>query len=162
MCASIFLLLCPIMLSGMNGTTAVILLLVALALLLLGASALRRHSGRTPSGPQSIAMALMTGLALGFLALVFLGHPFMLFPLAIGAVLLASWVRPMRLALIGALLIGFGLLWTAMFGWQRLNDLSDAAVSYPAWTPYPLAAGVALIVIGVVLLLSSPRASAEP
>jgi hypothetical protein len=146
----------------MDGTVALILLLVALALLLLGASALRRRSGRAPSSPQSIAMALMTGLALGFLALVFLGHPFMLFPLAIGAVLLAGWIRPMRLALIGALLLGFGLLWTAIFGWQRLNDLSDAAVSYPGWTPYPLAAGVAFTVLGVALLLFSPRASAEP
>jgi hypothetical protein len=146
----------------MDGTVALILLLVALALLLLGASALRRRSGRAPSSPQSIAMALMTGLALGFLALVFLGHPFMLFPLAIGAVLLAGWIRPMRPALIGGLLLGFGLMWTAMFGWQRLNDLSDAAVTIPGWTPYPLAVGVSLTVMGVVLLLASPEANAEP
>jgi hypothetical protein len=146
----------------MDGGTAVILLLVALALLLLAASALRRRSGTAPSTSQAVAMALMTGLALGFLALVFLGHPFMLFPLAISAVLVAGWIRQVQPALIGALLLGFGLLWTAMFGWQRLNDLSDAAVSYPGWTPYPLAAGFALIVLGVVLLPFPPRATAEP
>jgi hypothetical protein len=86
----------------------------------------------------------------------------MLFPLAIGAVLLAGWIRPMRPALIGGLLLGFGLMWTAMFGWQRLNDLSAAAVTIPGWTPYPLAVGVSLTVMGVVLLLASLRASAEP
>jgi hypothetical protein len=143
----------------MQGLTAVVLLLVALALLLLGASALRRRSGMTPSASQSVAMALMTGAALGFLALVFLGHPFMLFPLAIGVALLAGWARPARLALIGALLLGFGLLWAAMFGWQRLNDLADPAVSYPGWTPFPLAAGLALTVLGIVLLTMTPASS---
>jgi hypothetical protein len=137
----------------LNGSAAVILLLMALALLALAVAALRRRAERRPSAPESLAMSSMTGLALGFLALVFLGHPFMLLPLGIAGVLLANWLRPMRPALIGALLVGFGALWTVMFGWQRLNDLSDAAVVIPGWTPYPLAVGVGLTVFGLVLLL---------
>ena len=136
----------------MNGFASAALLLVALGLLVLVLVASRRRSGRLPSPEHGLAMALMTGLATGFLALVFLGHPFMLFPLGVAAVLVVSWLREVRLADAGALLLGWGALWTAMFAWQLLNDLSDPAVSYPGWTPYPLAAGAALTVLGIVLL----------
>jgi hypothetical protein len=57
------------------------------------------------------------------------------------------------------LLLGFGLLWTAMFGWPRLNDLSDPAITYPGWTPYPLAVGVALVALGLALVIATRRRS---
>lgn len=139
----------------MGATLSILLLFVALGLLLLAAATLRRRSGVASRSGQTLAMAMMTGLALGFLALVFLGHPYMLLPLGIGGVLLFGWLRPPQPRAIGALLLGFGVLWTVMLGWSLLNDLADPAVSAPGWTPYPLAAGAALLVLGLVLTLGT-------
>jgi hypothetical protein len=139
----------------MGTTLSILLLFVALGLLLLAAAALRPRSAAAPRTTQTFAMALMTGLALGFLALVFFGHPYMLLPMGIGGVLLASWLRPPQPRAMGALLVGFGVLWTAMLGWSLINDLSDPAVSAPGWTPQPLAAGVGLLVLGLVLTLGT-------
>jgi hypothetical protein len=77
----------------MNGMANLALLFVAVGLLLLVAVAARRRSDRVPSSGQTASMAFMTGLALGFLALVFFSHPYMLFPVGVGGVLLVSWIR---------------------------------------------------------------------
>jgi hypothetical protein len=139
----------------MHGFASAALLLVAAGLLVLVLVGARGRCGRPPSSEQGLAMALMTGLATGYLALVSLGHPLMFFPLGVAAVLVVSWLRVARLADAGSLLLGWGALWTTMFAWQLLNDLSDPAVSYPGWTPYPLAAGAAMVILGLALLLGS-------
>jgi hypothetical protein len=96
-------------------------------------------------------MSLMSGLTMGFLSYFLLGSMLVVFPIALAAVLVVEWIRWGHTGQPAAFLIGFGGLWTFLFGWQRWNDLSDPAVTYPGWTPYPLALGVALLTFGVVL-----------
>lgn len=135
----------------MNGFLAFLLLLIAASLLLIATVAIKRRSGREESPGELAAMALMSGLAMGYLSYFLLGSVMAAFPIALAGVLVASWLRRGRTRQPSAFFIGFGGLWTLLFGWQRWNDLSDPAVTYPGWTVYPLALGVALLVLGVAL-----------
>ncbi|MEO8252156.1 MAG: hypothetical protein ABI578_06745 [Chloroflexota bacterium] len=135
----------------MNGFLAFLLLLIAASLLLISGVAIKRRSGREESAGELAVMALMSGVAMGYLSYFLLGSAMAAFPIALAGVLVASWLHRAETLQTSAFCIGFGGLWTFFFGWQRWNDLSDPAVSYPGWTVYPLALGVALLVLGVVL-----------
>lgn len=143
----------------MNGLLSFLLLLIAASLLLLAAVTIRRRSGRGESAAETQAMALMLGLAIGFLGYFLLVSLLFVFPLAVAAILTWSWLRHGDMAQPGAFLLGFGGLWTALLGAQRWNDLVDPAVTLPGWTTYPLATGVATLVFGLTLLVAAPRAS---
>ena len=80
-----------------------------------------------------------------------------LIPLVMLAVL---YVRTRRLSDVGVLLASFGAVWTAFETGAWLNATSDPAVTIPHWTPAPLIAAVALLVVGlsVVVAASSERA----
>ena len=148
----------------MNGFLSFLLLLIAASLLLISAAAIARRSGREESPAELAAMALMSGLAMGFLSYFLLASMLAAFPIALAGVLVMSWLRRGATLQPSAFFSGFGGLWTFLFGWQRWNDLSDPAVTYPGWTVYPLALGVALLVLGAVLgvmLRFAPRAGVD-
>jgi len=65
-----------------------------------------------------------------------------------------------RTADLGVLFGAFAAGWAAFEGWRWLNAASDPAVSIPGWTPFPLAAAVALFLIAVaVVIAASPQRS---
>ena len=69
--------------------------------------------------------------------------PLILFPAAVGGIVVADWLRRRDWLLLGSFLVGAGGLWAVMSGWALVNDMADAAVSTPGWTPIPLALGAA-------------------
>lgn len=93
-------------------------------------------------------MAGMTGLGLGFVLYVLFVLPLILFPAAVAGIVVADWLRRRDWLLLGSFLTGAGGLWAVMSGWALVNDLTDAAVSYPGWTPIPLAMGAAATIVG--------------
>jgi hypothetical protein len=139
----------------MSGYLSFLLLLIAASLLLLAAIMVRRRNGLGESAAQGQAMALMFGMAIGFLGSFLLASLLFVFPLALAAVLAWSWLRRGEMAQPGAFLIGFGGLWTTLFTAQRLSDLVDPAVTLPAWTAYPLATGVATLLLGLAMLVAA-------
>ena len=87
------------------------------------------------------------GLPVGFTTLL---------PLAMLGVLYA---RTHRFGDLGVLLAACAAVWTAFETWTWLNAASDSAVSIPGWTPVPLAAAVALLVVaGAVVGAASSEA----
>lgn len=83
------------------------------------------------------------GLPVGLAALV---------PLAMMGLL---YVRRRRTADLGVLVGAFAAGWTAFEAWRWLNAASDPAVSIPGWTPFPLAAAVALLVAAVAVMIGA-------
>ena len=138
----------------MNDAASLLLLLVAAGLLVVLGVNLGRARGRSPSARDTTLMAGMTGVAIGFLVVFLSASPLALGPVAIAGVLVAVWWRRGQVALIGAFLVGGGLLVALMNGMWLVNDLSDPAVSYPGWTPIPLAVGVAAAIMGATLLIA--------
>lgn len=49
---------------------------------------------------------------------------------------------------LGVLVGLFGGTWSAFEIWSWLNARTDAAVSIPCWSPLPLAAAVAVLLVG--------------
>jgi hypothetical protein len=147
----------PDIILAVNGFLSFLLLLIAASLLLLAAVMVRRRSSRGESAVQTQAMALMLGLAIGFLGYFLLGSLLFVFPLTVAAVLAWSWLRHGDMAQPGAFLLGFGALWTVLLGAQRWDDLVDPAITHPGWTAYPLATGVATLVLGLALLVAAGR-----
>jgi hypothetical protein len=134
-----------------NDTAIVLLLFVAAGLLLVLGNGLGRARGQPVSSQDTALMAGMTGVAVGFLSQFLWASPLALGPMAIAAILATIWWRRGQVALVGALLVGGGLIVAAMQGLALLNDLSDPAVTIPGWTPVPLAIGVALVIVGTSL-----------
>ena len=131
------------------------LLFAAAGLLVLAGVTLGRARGRPPSASARLLMAGMTGMALGFLLLVMPVLPFALFPLAVACILAADWGRRGAWALLGALLLGGGGFWLLTELQSFVNDVSDAAVSRPGWTPVPLGLSVAAVILGSALLIAT-------
>lgn len=100
-------------------------------------------------------MAGMTGITIGFLVTFLSASMLALGPVAIAGVLIAAWWRRGQTALVGAFLIGGGVLVAFMNGMWLVDDLTDAAVSYPGWTPIPLGLGVAAAILGASLLVAA-------
>jgi hypothetical protein len=142
-----------IVVSNMPAIASVSLLYVAAGLLLLAGVSIGRGRGQQPSRTTEALMAAMTGVALGFLLRLLFAGPLLAFPVVIGGMLIASWINRRARHLVGAFLVGAGGLWAAMDLLALASDLSDPAVSYPGWTPIPLAAGVAAVILGVVAIL---------
>jgi hypothetical protein len=65
------------------------------------------------------------------------------------------YARTRRIADLGVLLGAFAAVWAAHETWTWVNDLSDPAVSIPGWTPVPLAAAIALLVVAVSIMAAA-------
>ena len=66
--------------------------------------------------------------------------------------LIADWVRHQRGRELGGFLTGAGAIWVWGEVAAVMNDLSDAAVTSPGWTPIPLAVSLAAMILGATLL----------
>jgi hypothetical protein len=75
-----------------------------------------------------------------------------LIPLALLGLL---YVQRRRTADLGVLLGAFAGVWAAFEAWRWLNAASDPAVSIPGWTPLPLAAAVALLLVAGALVIGA-------
>lgn len=139
-----------------------ILLFVAAGLLVLAGTGIGRVRGRPVSRNDAAVMAGMTGVAVAFLGTVMAVLPLLLFPVAIGGVLVATWTARRQWDQLGAFLVGGGGLVAAMQGVALANDLADPAVSITGWTPIPLAAAVAATIIGIAVLIADRRGRTEP
>lgn len=131
---------------------SVALLFVAGGLLLIAASVAMRAGGRRPAG-LPVATAAMTGLALGFLSLFLFLIPYVVFPLGISGILVLRWLADGRLTELGAFLVAGAGFWVLEEGAALLNDLSDPAVTYPMWSPIPLALAFGMMVLGTTLII---------
>jgi hypothetical protein len=138
----------------MPPIAVVSLLFVGAGLLVLAGVSIGRTRGSRPSRATALVMAAMTGVALGFLLRVLLVPPLLLFPLVVAGILVANWVSRREWPMLGSFLIGAGGLWTAMEGLARLNDLADPAITFPGWTPIPLALAAASVILGVTFLMT--------
>jgi hypothetical protein len=138
-----------------NGTASILLLFVAAGLLILAGAGVGRARGRALSRSDAALMAGMTGVTIGFLGMLLSASMLLLGPIAIAAVLLATWASRGRTELVGAFLAGAGLIVAGMQAWAFLNDVSDRAVSIPGWTPVPLATGAAVAILGATLLVAA-------
>ena len=136
----------------MSGFVACVLIFVAAGLLAVSAAMASRAAGREPSGWTSAGMAGMLGLALGFTLRVVWITPLGFFPIGLAAMLIADWVRHHRGREFGAFLMGAGVFWVWGEISSRMNDLSDAAVTNPGWTPIPLAVSLTALILGATLL----------
>ena len=145
----------------MNDAASLLLLLVAAGLLIVLGVGLGRERGRQPSARDTALMAGMTGIAIGFLVMFLSGSPLAVGPIAIAGVLVAAWWRRAQTALVGAFLVGGGGLVALMSGMWLLNALGDPAVSYPGWTPVPLALGVAAVIFGTSIVIVAARREGE-
>ena len=139
----------------MNDTASVLLLLVAACLLVVLGVGIGRERGRQPSPRDAALMAGMSGVTIGFLTMFLSASPLVLGPVAIASVLVAAWWSRGQPGLVGAFLVGGGLLVALMNGMWLINDLGDPAVSYPGWTPIPLALGVAAMILGTSLVVAA-------
>src|SRR6266516_6133870 len=123
----------------MSGFVASVLIFVAAGLLAISAAMASRAAGREPPVWTSTGMAAMLGLALGFILRVVWITPLGFFPIGLSAMLTADWVRHQRGRELGGFLAGAGAFWVWGEVASVINDLSDAAVTTPGWTPIPLA-----------------------
>ena len=140
----------------MNGIASILLLFVAAGLLLLAGIGIGRWRGRPPSAGETALMAAMTGVAVTFLVIVMPVIPIVIFPFVVAGVLVTHWIREGSWRPLGAFLAGGGSLLFAMQATARANDLADAAVSIPGWSPIPMAVGAALAVVAATLLALRP------
>ena len=136
----------------MSGFVACVLIFVAAGLLAVSAAMASRAAGREPSGWTSAGMAAMLGLALGFILRVVWITPLGFFPIGLAAMLIADWVRHQRGGEFGSFLVGAGAIWVWAEISAVMNDLSDAAVTTPGWTPIPLAVSLTALILGATLL----------
>ena len=60
-----------------------------------------------------------------------------------------------RTADLGVLFGAFAAGWAAFEAWRWLNAASDPAVSIPGWTPFPLAAAIALLIVAVAMVIAA-------
>lgn len=141
----------------MPGPAPYIALLVALGLLLVAGASIGRARGCGPNAATQALMAALTGATVGFILLLLPVMPFLLFPAALTAGLSGAWIARRQWALLGWFLVGAGGQWVVSEGWGAWNDLADAAVSRPGWSPLPLVLASAAIVIGLGVLLASRR-----
>ena len=103
------------------------------------------------------ATAAMFGLAVGFLFRVVWISPLGLFPVALAVLVAVDWGRRGRVTELGAFLMGIGAMWTWGEISSVINDLSDDAVTYPGWTPIPLAVSLIALIFGAALVtLTAP------
>jgi hypothetical protein len=130
------------------------LLFGAAGLLVIAGASIGRARGHEPSRASSALMAGMTGLGVGFVLYVLFVLPLILFPAAVAGIVVADWLRRRDWLLLGSFLLGAGGLWAVMQGWALVNDLTDEAVSYPGWTPIPVAMGAVATIVGAALLLA--------
>ena len=141
----------------MNDVATVLLLFVAAGLLVLAGTSIGRLRSRPVNQADATLMAGMTGVAIGFLTTFLWAPPLVLGPVSISAILVATWLARSQTTLVGAFLVGSGLLITAMQAVQIANDLADPAVSIPGWTPVPLGIGVASAILGASLLIAGRK-----
>jgi hypothetical protein len=146
----------------MPNVASLSLMFVAAGLLLLAGVSLGRTRGRQPSRTTRALMAGMTGVALGFLLLIMFVAPLILFPIVIAGILVADWLVRRAWLVLGSFLVGAGGLWTAMQGLALINGLADEAVSYPGWTPIPLAVSAAVTLLGAGLVLATTLRGSRP
>ena len=83
--------------------------------------------------------------------------PIVAFPFVIAGMLVASWLQQRSWLPLGAFLVGGGALLFAMQAMRRVNDLADAAVTIPGWSPIPMAIGAALAIFGTSLIIAGDR-----
>ena len=140
-------------------TVSLILLVVSAGLVLVAMSYWAGAHGREPDPWLRLAMAGMSGLALGFLAHFLFIVPYVMFPLGFTAILVAHWLSSRRLGELGTFLLAAAAYWMVAELSARLNDLSDPAVSYPGWTPVPVAVAAALVVFGASLIVGERLAN---
>jgi hypothetical protein len=129
-----------------------ILLFVAAGLLILAGTGIGRARGRALSASDAAGMAGMTGVAVAFLFTVMPVMPLAMLPAAIAGVLCVAWIVRGQLLQLGAFLIGGGGFVGLHQAFTLANDLADPAVSVPGWTPLPLAAGAAFVILGAALV----------
>jgi hypothetical protein len=141
----------------MSEVTVGAFLFVAIALPTLVLSAVRRHHGHLATPTQKILLVATTGVGLGFVSLLARREPMVLALLGLAAVLVLGWVVSGRAREAGIFLIAGAGLWVAVMG-ARLW-LAGADAPSPAETVYPFAAGVAVVVIGAVLVLADVLAA---
>jgi Na+/phosphate symporter len=101
-------------------------------------------------------MAAMTGIAVMFLVVVMPVIPMVIFPFVVTGMLVTKWVQERAWRPLGAFLVGGGSLLFAMQLMRRANDLADAAVTIPGWSPIPMAVGAAIAILGATLLALRP------
>lgn len=140
----------------MNGTVSITLLFVAAGLLLLAGIGIGRWRGRSPSAGETALMAAMTGVAVMFLFVVMPVIPLVVLPFVVAGMLVTKWIQDRAWRPLGAFLVGGGSLLFAMQALRRANDLADAAVTIPGWSPIPMAVGAALAIVGATLLALRP------
>jgi hypothetical protein len=145
-----------------NTPAVLVLLFVAAGLLVLAGTGIGRVRGRPVTRGDAAGMAGMTGVAVAFLFVVMPVLPLIVLPAAIAGVLGVSWVIARQWHVLGAFLIGGGLLVVIGETYRRLNDLADPAVVIPGWSPVPLAVGAAITVLGATLAIVSLRWRSPP
>jgi hypothetical protein len=133
---------------------SIVLLFVAGGLLLVAVSHWTAF-GRAEPAATRYGLAVMSGLALGFLSLSVAVFPLIVFPVVMAVVLIRHWLAEGRLTELGAFLVAGASFWVLELGYARLTDLGDPAVVTPGWTPIPLAVATALVVLGATLILGA-------
>ncbi|MDQ2673666.1 MAG: hypothetical protein M3Y40_03345 [Chloroflexota bacterium] len=144
----------------MPGASLVLLFVAAGLLLILGIR-IGRSRGAEASARDAALMAAMTGVAIGFLVLVLPVFPLLIFPMVIGAILVATWLAERRWLELGTFLVAGGLLWCATETLSLINDLGDPAVYRPAWTPIPFGMAIAAVILGASLVMAGRREGAR-
>jgi hypothetical protein len=138
-----------------NATAVAALLFVAAGLLVLAGTGIGRARGRRVTSGDAAGMAGMTGVAVAFLFTVMPVVPLVVLPAVIGGVLGIRWIMARQWLVLGAFLIGSGVLVVIGQTYRRLNDLGDPAVIIPGWSPVPLAVGAAITILGAALVVAS-------
>lgn len=134
---------------------AFVLALVAIGLLLGGWFTIARLSGRDPSRLE--AVAVLAGVTLALVVRLTPVMPFVAFSLVVGAALAGAWGLRGEWASVGWFLMGAGDFWLLYELWAGLNDLGDAAVSRPGWSPLPLVIALFASSAGAALILVARR-----
>jgi hypothetical protein len=110
-----------------------------------------------------LAVVAAIGLAAAWvwirLGLYGFGLPVGILTLTPLAMLGLLYARSHQLADLGLLLGTFAAAWTAFEAARWLNAASDPAVSIPGWTPIPLAASVALLILAVAVAIGTSSQS---
>jgi len=107
-------------------------------------------------------MAAMTGIGAASLTLIFPVLPYVVVSVAVTAYLGSGWIARSHLVPLGCYLLGaagFWLTWEALAAW---NDLTDAAVSRPGWSPLPAAIALVVAVMGATVFAGSRREGRQP
>lgn len=115
--------------------------------------------GRPMRGLGRVIVVSLIGIATAWLwirlGLYGFGLPAGVAVVAPSLMLGVLYARARRIGDLGMLLGAFAAVWTAFETWTWLNATTDRAVSIPGWTPIPLAAAIALLVVAAVVTVAA-------